>query len=286
VSHAAGLPRAVALLPTRNAEPFIEATLTALGAQTYPHFAVLISDDASTDRTPAICERFAQADGRFRFLRQTRQLGWVGNSNALLQAARGDYLFFAAHDDLVAPTYVASLVDALERDPAAVLAFSDGEKLTLDNESEVWSFAELDGLGGLEQAVRIARQRPGWPVPFRGVFRASAAQRVGGLRRHLAGEFGADWPWLLRLSLLGGFVRVPQPLFRKVARPESLARTWEYGFRDWVGVTLSCVREVRHAALAPRAELRLDAQLGRTCLRLLLRAAVRATRGPSRASLV
>ena len=51
----ATLPRAVALLPARNAESFIEPVLESLAAQTYPNLEVLISDDASTDRTAEIC---------------------------------------------------------------------------------------------------------------------------------------------------------------------------------------------------------------------------------------
>jgi len=259
------------LVPTRNAASFIEATLVALAAQTYPRFEVLISDDASTDATVPICERFALADSRFRLLRQTHRLGWVGNSNVLLRAARGDYLFFAGHDDLVAPTYVACLVDALERESAAVLAFSDGETLKLDGTVEDWDFAALDGVSDrLERAMAIAQQRPNWPVLYRGLFRASAAARIGGLRRHLCGEFGADWPWLLRMSLLGGLVRVPQRLFRKVFRPEGLAGSWDCSARDRFCVTLSCVQEVRRAALAPSEEARLLAELGRTCVRLVV----------------
>lgn len=274
MSHvASGSPRAIALVPTWNAESFIDATLATLAAQTFPAFEVLISDDASTDATASICERWAARDARFRLLRQNTRLGWVGNTNALLRAARGDYFFFALHDDLVAPTYVARLVDALERDPAAVLAFSDGERLKRDRAAEYWSFAELDGLSGrLEGPITLARQRPNWPVCYRGLFRASAAERIGGLRRNLAGEFGADWPWLLHMSLLGSFVRVPERLFTKVLRPDGLANSWRYSAWDWFAATLSCAGEVRRAALPLRDESRLHAQLCRTSARLVVAA--------------
>lgn len=112
-----------------------------------------------------MCERWAARDARFQLLRQTDRLGWVGNTNALLRVARGDHFFFALHDDLVAPTYVARLVEALERNPAAVLAFSDGEKLTR-GVSEYWSFAELDGpWGRLERATTLATPGIGSPRP-------------------------------------------------------------------------------------------------------------------------
>ncbi len=52
--------------------------------------------------------------------------------------------------------------------------------------------------------------RPGtWWVPNRGLFRASAFAEVGGIHANEQGEYSADWTWLLSLSLLGEFVRVP-----------------------------------------------------------------------------
>ena len=111
-------------MPAWQAESFIVRTLESLAAQTYSNLRVLISDDASTDGTTAICERFAANHARFRFVRQTERQGWIGNVNALLRAAKGDYLFFAFHDDPVGRTYVTRLVEALSG-PGAVLAFSD-----------------------------------------------------------------------------------------------------------------------------------------------------------------
>ena len=62
------------------------------------------------------------------------------------------------------------------------------------------------------------------------------------------------------------------PRFRKVSRPDSLARRWDYSAWEHFCVTLSCVREVHCAALPASEELRLDAELGRACTRLVLRA--------------
>lgn len=277
-------PLAMALVPTRNAESFVEATLAALASQTYPCFQVLVSDDASTDGTVSICETFAATDSRFRVIRQENHLGWAGNVNALLRAARGEYLFFAAHDDLLAPAYVASLVQALEQDTDAVLAFSDGEMLKIDGTIVSWSFRDLDGVdGAAARAGPICQQRPGSVVPYRGLFRATAAERVGGLREHWAGECGADRVWLLGMALLGRLVRVPKQLFRKVDRRDSLSRGWVYGPWSKMCVLLSCAGVVRRAGLLPSHEVRLHLQLAqcyaiwlwnerfRTKVRLLVR---------------
>lgn len=279
-------PRAVACVPAWNAEPFIEKTLAAISAQTYPNLEVLISDDASTDATASICERFASGDARFRVIRQSRNLGWIGNVNALLRAAEGDYLFFAFHDDLIGPTYVARLVEALEANPQAVLAFSDLETVHLDGRREVGVFRNLDGIGDrVERARRIVNQGGDWWIPNRGVFRAVAAKRIGGMRRHLSGEFSADWPWLMHLALLGEFVRVPELLCCKNYKKNSLSRSWSFGTWPWIAASLSCGREVCRSSLLLREKISLLSAIGRRCAhRMLPMLRGRAGRGRDRAS--
>lgn len=242
--------KVVALVPTWRAARFIQPTLEALAAQTHSLLEILISDDASPDETASLCERFAARDERFRVIRQPVNRGWVGNVNALLAAAAGEYFTFAFQDDLPRPTYIQRCVEALEADTDAILAFSDIELIHADGLSEDKSFTALDGVRDrVERARRIARQDGSWWIPNRGVFRAEAAAAIGGLRRHAAGEFSADWPWLLHMSLLGGFVRVPERLVTKVYVAQSLSRSWRFGARQWAAVTLSAMEGVRRAGL-------------------------------------
>lgn len=251
------LPRVVACMPAWKAEAFIEPTLQSLAAQTYPNLHVLIADDASPDGTWALCQRFAQGRANFELHRHPANLGWIGNVNWLLQHAEADYLFFAFHDDPLEPDYVQALVDALEHAPDAVLAFSDAV-VDFRGAQEAWvrtlSFTALDGLNTAHARLAVLAQRPSqWWLPNRGLLRQTAVRRVGGMRRHLAGEFCADWPWLLHLSLLGAFVRVPRPLVHKVWRQEGLSKSWRWSAFKRLGVTLACLTEILRADL-PLAE--------------------------------
>lgn len=250
-SHQNTAPRVVACVPAWNAEPFIDKTLQALAAQTYPNLEVLISDDASTDRTAEICERLAATDHRFRVIRQSINLGWIGNVNALLQVAKGDYFLFAFHDDLLMPTYVERLVETLEKHPRAILAFSDIETIYTDGRRETRIYDVLDGIESrLERGRRVLWQTAHWSTPQLGVFRAFAAGKIGGLRRHLAGEFSADWPWLVSLSLLGEFNRVPEILCCKVYQKNSLSRGWRFNFKSWLAAALSCAVAIYRSDLS------------------------------------
>ena len=276
---AAEHPRVVALVPAWRAAGFIARTLDGLAAQTCPNLEIVISDDASPDETAALCERYAARDPRFHVIRQPRNLGWTGNVNALLAQARGDYLLFAFHDDVLAPRYIERCVAALEANPRAVMAFSD---LTLEDEEgrrEERAYRELDGVSErTERALLVVRQQGSWWIPNRGVFRASAAGAIGGLRRHLAGEFSADWPWLLHMSLLGEFVRVPDNLCTKIYTRQSLSRGWKRGAWPTFAVALSAMREVARARLSARECLAVESALARFAGRSLRRAIGRGLR--------
>ncbi len=247
-------PRVVALMPAWNSAAFIERTLAALAAQTYRNLEVLISDDASTDSTGEICARYAAKHPHFRLLRQGERRGWVGNINALLRQANGEYFFFAFHDDPPMPTYVASLVEALEANPDAELAFSDIQLANEHGTGPIRTYTELDGANErIERARRLIERRGLWWIPNRGLFRAQAALRIGGLRRHLAGEYSADLPWLLRLALIGKFVRVPRPLIVKTWRKEGLSMSWKGTPWQSFGVATACALEIIQSG-SPRTE--------------------------------
>ena len=252
-------PRVVACMPAWNAAEFIEATLNSLAAQTYPNLHIVISDDASSDATGAICQGFAERHDHCEYHRQPRNLGWIGNVNALFELAHGDYLFFAFHDDPLSPQYVERLVDALEHNPQAILAYTDvhvGERQ--------WRYTEVDGVRGrVERARRIIHKIGHWWIPNRGLFRAQAVELTGGMRRHLGGEYSADWPWLLHLSLLGEFVRVPEPLLTKVFRDKGVSTQWNRNMSRLksAAVALACARVIHRTQLPFGEKIRLQFEL-------------------------
>lgn len=240
-------------MPAWNAGSFIRPVLDSIAAQTYQNLELLISVDASTDNTAALCEDFAASHPHCRVQRQPQRLGWIANVNALLRSAEGKYFFFAFHDDPLEPTYVARLVDALERNPQAVLAFSD-----MNSNRGLSTFADLDGVTDrFERTRRLLLTTGHWWVPNRGVFRADAAKTLGGMRRHIAGENGADRPWLLRLATQGEFVRIPEALVFKNYMARGLSSTWKTGFWKRVGVQLACLGAIRDAGFRPRQQLQL-----------------------------
>jgi glycosyltransferase involved in cell wall biosynthesis len=260
-----------ALVPAWNAEPFIKATLDSLAAQDYPSLRVVISVDVSTDGTAEVCEAYAARDPRFRVIRQRVRQGWVGNVNALLREVREGYCMFAFHDDLLDPPLVRELAARLDANPRAVLAFSDMDTIDQAGVCKQQVYDALDGMADpVERGRRILHRRGCWWVPYRGLFRASVGREIGGLRKHLAGEFSADWPWMLHLAVRGEFIRVPSTWVHKRYMRSSLSRTWAYSSPQWIAVTLSCFRELLRARVPLRIKRALLPELG-ACLWAVVR---------------
>ena len=109
-------------LPVFDGENFIREAINSVLVQTYSDFELIIRDNASTDQTEAICRELAEKDSRVRYIRNTHNIGAGPNFNGLVELARGRYFKWLAHDDLLAPTFLARCIDALEGERAAVLA--------------------------------------------------------------------------------------------------------------------------------------------------------------------
>jgi glycosyltransferase involved in cell wall biosynthesis len=257
-------PLVTALVPTYNGAAFIMRTLESLAAQTWPRLEILIGDDCSTDDTLEVVRRFAADHPSTRILQRDANLGWLRNSNDLMANARGELMFFAFHDDVVAPTYVEKLVAALAGNERAVLAFSDMEVHELDGHLELHVFDELEGLGTAMARGRVMVRRPGyWWVPNRGLFRASGFAAVGGIHPNEHGEYSADWTWLLGLSLVGEFVRVPELLCTKYYTAGSLSKRWPHDAAQRLALLRSGIAEIGRSRLTPLQKLLLGGHLRR-----------------------
>lgn len=88
------------IVPTRNNVRTIEACLASVRDQTYPHVELIVVDNASTDTTRTIADRFADqvlAGGPERSAQ--RNLG--------IEAAHGDWVLWLDSDMILPPTTIA-----------------------------------------------------------------------------------------------------------------------------------------------------------------------------------
>ena len=109
-------------LPVYNGDRYLAEAIESILAQTHDNIELIICDNASTDRTQEICERFRQRDQRVRYVRNQKNIGGNGNFRKTFELSRGRYFKWASHDDNLAPDFVASCLAALEKDSEVVLS--------------------------------------------------------------------------------------------------------------------------------------------------------------------
>ncbi|MFA6917103.1 MAG: glycosyltransferase family 2 protein [Parachlamydiales bacterium] len=89
------------LLAVYNGGLFLPRQLASIAAQTYPNWTILARDDGSTDDSMAILEEFAiRHPGKMKIIRSNKNLGVIGNFDALIQASSAPYLSFCDQDDI------------------------------------------------------------------------------------------------------------------------------------------------------------------------------------------
>lgn len=247
-----------ALVPAWQAAEFIQPTLDCLSNQTYQNLQVIVSVDLCEDETYNICLAHAQRDSRFSIERHEKRLNYTGNCNFLLQQATSDYALFAFHDDILDPTCIKELAALLDARQEVILSFPDTQLEYVDGQKECWQYIELEGVKDpTARAQLIIAGKDKWWVPNRGLFRLPLARRINGVKKNLAGEFAPDWPWLLHMSLLGEFARVPKVLCYKFYQPASLSRNWKKGKPQQLAVRIAHIREILASRLSVKEKYQL-----------------------------
>lgn len=115
-------PTCSVVIAAYNAESTIEQAISSVIVQTRQDFELVVVDDGSTDDTAARVAPFL-ADRRVIFKRQPNA-GPSAARNAALDLASGRYVSVLDSDDLFLPSYLESMVEALESTPAAGFAFT------------------------------------------------------------------------------------------------------------------------------------------------------------------
>ena len=109
----------------------LEEAINSVLAQAYENWELILIDDASTDpSTIAALPALVQRDARIRFARRKENGGISIASNDGLALAKGEWVGFLDHDDLLEPDALFEFVRILQSHPDADLIYSDEDRLT------------------------------------------------------------------------------------------------------------------------------------------------------------
>ncbi|MGE3277348.1 MAG: glycosyltransferase family 2 protein [Vicinamibacterales bacterium] len=258
------MPAVSVVVPTYNHAPFLERRLRSILDQTWQDFDVLVLDDASTDATPAVLERF-EAHPRVRIERQPENSGSPFRQwNAGLVRTDSAFVWIAESDDEADPRFLETLVSRMQLYPRCGLAFA--QSLSIDAEGHasgtlrrwtdhvdpahwLWDYVN----GGRDECARYLAVANTIPSASAVVFQRQAFVDAGGAPEHL--RLAGDWLTWFRLLLGTDVAFVAEPLNRH----RSHAGTVRAGLADdarWWDETLSVWQVVRESLPLPVATRR------------------------------
>ena len=112
-------------LPVYNGEDFLKYALDSLLSQTFRDFELIISDNASTDNTPKICQEYVLRDKRIRYIRQNNNMGALWNFNFVLKQSNKEYFIWVSSDDKLHHEFLEKNIDILEKNKNVVCSIGD-----------------------------------------------------------------------------------------------------------------------------------------------------------------
>lgn len=109
-----GLPLVTVILTSYNQEKYIEEALTSVFYQTYPYIQLIVVDNASTDNTLALVERFRTTSPAFQLIKNNVNAGLCRAFNQGLSLAHGKYVIDLSGDDILLSGRIEDQVAAFE----------------------------------------------------------------------------------------------------------------------------------------------------------------------------
>ena len=101
------MPEVSVIVPVYNVESYLPECLDSILAQSFRDYELILVDDGSTDKSGAICEEYAEKDGRIRVLRQSNK-GQSAARNLGVAESKSKLLCFIDSDDAVNPVLLES----------------------------------------------------------------------------------------------------------------------------------------------------------------------------------
>lgn len=207
------------IMPNYNHAQFLEKRISSILFAMPQDAELIIIDDASTDESVSIINRFAQEDTRIRFYINPQNLGVDKSYNRLLSMAKGKYLSILAADDDLLPTFFSKTVSVLEQHPevglccsiAAHRCYHGSEK----NQSDIIALPLIEGIHqatvfSADRIVEIFKRTDFWVATHTTILRRKLLDEYGVLDERL-GPY-CDWLLMHIIALKEGVVYLPETL--------------------------------------------------------------------------
>lgn len=218
-----------------NVEPFIEKALDCITQQTYTNWELIIVDDASTDNTRSLIQKYLH-DERIKLYPAAKNMGYLKNKNRAFEYVTGDLITQLDSDD-------TSPIDRLEKQ---VNAFINHPELMIcgTNYRQIDQFDNPLPAKEYEKDFWIETLQDEYPFWFPGLmFRKSLVAEIGLFSEYFKGIYGDDNYWAFLANKKYPIYFVKDILYNYRINPNSITNVFDNPRKMIVHEILSKLKE-------------------------------------------
>jgi len=199
------------IMPTYNSAQTIGASIVSATTQSYENIELIIIDDGSTDQTSEICNNYAKADARIRYIVQDNS-GVSAARNTGIKMANGKFIAFLDSDDLWTQDKIELQMAAAAIRPDAVIVTGLRRFSGDGPDRELLSETMPPAFNGQQEYMRTILNLNNHEMAVFGtaLVKKEHLEIVGFFDESLT--TAEDWDLWLRLALRFPFVNIDQPL--------------------------------------------------------------------------
>ena len=209
-------------MPVFNGEKYLEDAIRSNLGQTFDDLELVISDNASTDRTETICRDYALKDSRVRYFRNDVNIGAAKNYNNAFQHSHGEFFRWSNADDMPAPELLEKTLEVLRERADVVIAYGLTQLVDADG-NPIESYEDNMDLqqDDVVERYRDFFRRVGLTNIIYGLMRSSAVAktRMMGNGKLPAGDIN----FMAAMILIGKFCEIPEVLFERRIHEEAFS---------------------------------------------------------------
>lgn len=208
------MPKVSVIIPTYNREDFVEETIQSVLNQTYKDFEVIVVDDGSTDNTKKKLEKF---NSKIKLIEQKKSERAIARNNGV-KNANGEYIAFLDSDDLWHKDKLEKQVEVLDKNKEYILIYCQCLRINENGLTIKPAKRQLNGYSGYVYEKLLMRNFITSPTPL---VKKGYLEKINGFHtKYIPYE---DWEFWLRLSLLGKFYFIKEPLaYYRVHKSQSV----------------------------------------------------------------
>lgn len=203
------------IIPTYNRAKLIGRAIASVLNQTYQDFEIIIVDDASSDNTVEVVNRFN--DERIRYIRHDQNRGAAAARNSGIKMARGEYIAFQDSDDQWLPEKLQKQMRVFENAPADVgVVYTGFWRIEGEKKTYILSNKITRKEGNIHGQLL-----KGNFVTIHTVVKRECFKKAGMFDEHLPSL--EDWELFIRISKCYEFKYIDEPLLISYFTPASIS---------------------------------------------------------------